>query len=193
VRTLTGAIRAPPRALLSQGGQGIYAPGGTVTVLSTALDPGALSAEVARLRALVDGWVSVPGEERYSAATLTFNGSLDRSPVVAASCGSAQDVRRAVEAAAGLGLPVSVRGGGHSVAGDGVGDGSLLVDLSPLRGVTVDPVARRARVAGGSLWNDVDPATKAHGLAVPGGTFGDTGVGGLTLGGGIGWLIGVGA
>lgn len=156
------------------------------------VDPHGVAAEVARLEKRVAGWVSVPGQERYDAASLTFNGALDRSPVFAVSCATVDDVRRSFESAARLGLPVSVRGGGHSVAGHGVGTGSLLMDLSPLRGVEVDPVARRARVAGGSIWNDVDPATQAHGLAVPGGTFGDTGVGGLALGGGIGWLIGTG-
>lgn len=150
-----------------------------------------LSAEVGRLRTEVDGWVALPGDERYDAARLTFNGLLARKPVMTVSCTGVDDVRRAVEAAARLGLPVSVRGGGHSVAGHGVGEGAMLIDLSPMRGVAVDPVARRARVAGGATWNDVDPATQLYGLAVPGGTFGDTGVGGLTLGGGIGWLMGV--
>jgi FAD/FMN-containing dehydrogenase len=151
-----------------------------------------LDAEVDALRSSLDGWVSLPTDPSYAAARLTFNGLLDRRPALAVSCRSVDDVQRAVEAAARLGLPVSVRGGGHSVAGHGVGTGSLLVDLSPMRTVTVDARARRARVAGGAVWNDVDPATQAHGLAVPGGTFGDTGVGGLTLGGGIGWLIGTG-
>ena len=150
-----------------------------------------LSAEVGRLGAVVDGWVALPGDERYDAARLTFNGLLARKPAMTVSCTSVDDVRRAVEAAARLGLPVSVRGGGHSVAGHAVGEGAMLIDLSPMRGVAVDPTRRRARVAGGATWNDVDPATQLHGLAVPGGTFGDTGVGGLTLGGGIGWLMGV--
>lgn len=156
------------------------------------VDQDEIDAEVARLSGVVGGWVSVPGEERYATARSTFNGLLDRRPVLAVSCRTVEDVRRAFESATRLGLPVSVRGGGHSVAGHGVGADSLLVDLSLMREVAVDPVARRARVAGGAVWNDVDPATQSHGLAVPGGTFGDTGVGGLTLGGGIGWLIGTG-
>lgn len=158
----------------------------------TVVDQREVDTEAARLDGLVEGWVSVPGQERYATARRTFNGLLDRRPVLAVSCRTVEDVRRALESAARLGLPVSVRGGGHSVAGHGVGADSLLVDLSLMRDVAVDPVARRARVAGGAVWNDVDPVTQSHGLAVPGGTFGDTGVGGLTLGGGIGWLIGTG-
>ncbi len=124
-------------------------------------------------------------------ARRTFNGLVDRRPALAVSCRSVDDVRRAVESAARLGLSVSIRGGGHSVAGHGVGEDSLLVDLSPMRSVSVTRDRTRARIAGGATWNDVDPVTQCEGMAVPGGTFGDTGVGGLTLGGGIGWLIGV--
>ena len=155
------------------------------------VDDVALAAEVSRLRGSVAGWVSVPGDEEYGSARRTFNGLVDRRPALAVSCRTVDDVRRAVESAARLNLSVSVRGGGHSVAGHGVGDDSLLVDLSPMRSVLVTPDRTRARVAGGATWNDVDPVTQHEGLAVPGGTFGDTGVGGLTLGGGIGWLIGV--
>lgn len=157
-----------------------------------AVDEQQVADEVARLGGLVEGWVSMPGQERYASARVTFNGLLDRRPVLTVSCRSVEDVRRAFESAGHLGLPVSVRGGGHSVAGHGVGTDSLSIDLSSMRDVTVDPIGRRARIAGGAIWNDVDPATQRHGLAVPGGTFGDTGVGGLTLGGGIGWLIGTG-
>lgn len=116
-----------------------------------AIDERPLRAEVARLASSVDGWVSLPGEDRYSAASRTFNGALDRRSDLAVSCRTVDDVQRAFEAAATLDLPVSVRGGGHSVAGHGVGTGSLLVDLSPLRGVEVDSAARRVRVAGGSI------------------------------------------
>ena len=158
--------------------------------MSTA-DERQLAAEVGRLGELLDGWVSLPSDERYTKARLTFNGLLDRRPALAVSCRSLDDVRHAVEVACRLSLPISVRGGGHSVAGHGVGADAVLVDLSHMNDVAVDPSGRRVRVAGGAVWNDVDPATQERGLAVPGGTFGDTGVGGLTLGGGIGWLIGV--
>lgn len=142
------------------------------------------------LQRSVDGRVGLPGEDGYDRSRTTFNGMLERRPALTVMCTSTADVRHAVAAAGRLGLPVSVRGGGHSVAGHGIGDGAVLVDLSLMRSVHVDPSRCRATVAGGAVWNDVDPATQAHGLAVPGGTFGDTGVGGLTLGGGIGWLLG---
>ena len=100
------------------------------------------------------------------------------------------DVVAAVVAANDLGLPIAVRGGGHSVAGHAMADQALVVDLRDRREVTVDPTTRIVRVAGGALWEDVDTAAWRHHLAVVGGTFGDTGVGGLTLGGGIGWLSG---
>jgi len=102
-----------------------------------------------------------------------------------------KDVVAAVVAAGDLGLPIAVRGGGHSVAGHGMADGALVVDMRDMRAVGVDPETRVVRVEGGALWEDVDAAAWAHGLAVVGGTFGDTGVGGLTLGGGIGWLSGL--
>jgi FAD/FMN-containing dehydrogenase len=136
------------------------------------------------------GSVHLPGEPEYERARLTFNALVDNLPALVVHCRRADDVAAAVETAAAVGLPVSVRGGGHSVAGHGTGAGALLIDLSGMRGVLVDAERRIARVEGGALWDDVDAATQAVGLAVPGGTFGDTGVGGLTLGGGIGWLMG---
>lgn len=103
----------------------------------------------------------------------------------------ARDAATAVVFARNYGLPISIRGGGHSVAGHCAGDGSLMIDLRLMRDVTVDPVARVAVVGGGALWSDVDVRTQGYGFAFPGGTYGDTGVGGLTLSGGIGHLVGV--
>jgi FAD/FMN-containing dehydrogenase len=115
---------------------------------------------------------------------------IDRRPAAIARCRSADDVVAALARARAERLEVTVRGGGHNVAGTAVADGALMIDLSPLRYVNVDPAARRARVGGGATWGDVDRATQAHGLAVTGGMISTTGVGGLTLGGGLGWLMG---
>lgn len=138
--------------------------------------------------ALPDGAV-MPGDDAYDAARISFNGILDRRPAAIVSCASTEDVVAAVRAARALGLPIAIRGGGHSVAGHSIPDGALVVSLDRMRGVSVDPHRRLARAGGGAQWNDVDAAAFAHGLAVPGGTFGDTGIGGLTLGGGLGWLM----
>lgn len=138
----------------------------------------------------VSGAVLFPGDARYEAARQTFNGTIDRRPAVIVTCRSQDDVVLAVEAARAAGLPIAVRGGGHGVAGHAMADGALVVDLREMRSVTVDPDLRRARAAGGALWEDVDRATTPHGLATTGGTFVDTGIGGLTLTGGIGYLMG---
>ena len=131
----------------------------------------------------------MPDDDGYDAARISFNGILDRRPAAIVSCASTDDVVAAVRAARNLGLPIAIRGGGHSVAGHSIPEGALVVSLDRLRDVSVDPDRRLARAGGGAQWNDVDAAAFAHGLAVPGGTFGDTGIGGLTLGGGLGWLM----
>jgi FAD/FMN-containing dehydrogenase len=138
----------------------------------------------------IDGNVLMPGESAYDEARHTFNGMLDKRPALIVQCRSTADVVAAVTGARTLGLPIAVRGGGHSVAGHAVADGALVVDLRHMRRVEVDPVRRVARAQGGAQWIDVDTATTAHGLATTGGTFVDTGIGGLTLTGGIGYLMG---
>jgi FAD/FMN-containing dehydrogenase len=132
-----------------------------------------------------------PGDVGYDAARITFNGMIDRKPELIVRPLDIDDVVAAVSFAGGADLPISVRGGGHSVAGHCIGDGSLVIDLRLMRDAVVDREARRVTCGGGSLWEDVDPPCQRAGLAFPGGTFGDTGVGGLTLGGGIGHLIGL--
>jgi FAD/FMN-containing dehydrogenase len=117
-----------------------------------------------------------------------FNAMHDGRPDVVASCASTADVVAAVKRARAEDLTVAVRGGGHSIAGLSAIDGGMLIDLSPMSGVEVDPGNRRAHVQGGALWADVDTATQAHGLVAPGGVVSDTGVAGLTLGGGYGWV-----
>jgi FAD/FMN-containing dehydrogenase len=133
-----------------------------------------------------------PDRARYDELRRTFNAMIDRRPWVIVRPVDVLDAAAAVRWAADHGLPISVRGGGHSVAGHSVGDAALMLDLGELRTVTVDPVARTAEVGGGALLEDLDRATTACGLAVPSGTFSTTGVGGLTLSGGISYLLGVG-
>jgi FAD/FMN-containing dehydrogenase len=140
----------------------------------------------------IDGTVLMPGEPAYDEARHTFNGMIDKRPAIIVQCRSTADVVSAVISARSLGLPIAVRGGGHSVAGHAVADGALVVDLRHMRRVDVDPGQRRARAQGGAQWLDVDTATTAHRLATTGGTFVDTGIGGLTLTGGIGYLMGTG-
>ena len=142
------------------------------------------------LRRTLGTRVTTPADAGYDAERATFNATVQRRPAVIVRAHSNDDVRATILAANDLGLPIAVRGGGHNVAGHAVADGAVVVDLRDLRTVSVDPARRTARVAGGAQWDDVDAAAWAYGLTVVGGTFGDTGVAGLTLGGGIGWLMG---
>ncbi len=134
------------------------------------------------------GKVLVPEEDGYDDARSLWNGEIDRKPAVIAQCGTADEVVAALAFGRAEGLEIAVRGGGHNFAGHGVCDKGLMIDLSPMRTVEVDPGARRARCGGGTTWAELDAATQVHGLAAPGGIISHTGVGGLTLGGGIGWL-----
>jgi FAD/FMN-containing dehydrogenase len=136
------------------------------------------------------GEIVANGHPAYDEARGTFNALVDRHPVAIARCRRTDDAAIALAVAVEQGLPVAVRGGGHNVAGHAVCDGGLVVELSGLDTVDVDPDARIARAGGGTTWRAFDAATHVHGLAAPGGTFATTGVGGLTLGGGIGFLIG---
>jgi FAD/FMN-containing dehydrogenase len=140
----------------------------------------------------IAGIVLTPDDPGFDEARQTFNGMLDKHPAVIVQCLSTSDVVTAVRAGRAAGLPIAVRGGGHSVAGHCVADDALVIDLRHMRAVDVDPQRRIARAEGGSQWLDLDTATTAHGLATTGGTFVDTGIAGLTLTGGIGYLMGTG-
>jgi FAD/FMN-containing dehydrogenase len=146
---------------------------------------------IADLRDAHRGPLIVQGDAGYDSARETFNALTDSRPTIITRPVDSRDVSTALRFARTHGLPVSVRGGGHSVAGHCVGDASLMIDLRLLRDVRVDVERRTATVGGGACWSDVDARTNSFGLALPGGTYGDTGVGGLALTGGIGHLTGL--
>ncbi len=145
----------------------------------------------ARLGREIAGSVVQPGDDAYDDARRVFNGMIDRRPRLIVRCANEADVARVIAFAREHALAVAVRGGGHNVAGNAVVEQGLVIDLSRMRRVDVDPVRRRARVQGGACWADLDAATQAHRLATPGGIVSTTGVAGLTLGGGIGVLRGL--
>jgi len=146
--------------------------------------------EIAALRSGLAGTLVLSDDAEFEAARRVWNGNVDRRPAAIVRCRSTSDVQRAVEFARKRNLLVSVRGGGHSAPGYGTNDGGMVIDLSSMKAIAVDPVSRSARAEGGVLWRDLDSATQAHGLATTGGTVSNTGIGGLTLGGGLGWLMG---
>lgn len=147
-----------------------------------------LDRPVKRFVAGFQGQVFRPGDAGYDDARRIFNGMIDRHPRLIACCAGEADVVRAVTFARDQGLTLSVRGGGHNVAGSCLNDDGLVVDLSAMRTVEVDPGEKTVRVGGGATWADVDRVTHEYGLATPGGLVSTTGVGGLTLGGGLGHL-----
>jgi FAD/FMN-containing dehydrogenase len=141
--------------------------------------------QIPRFRGAVIG----PDDGGYDDARSVWNATVDRRPRLIARCSGTADVAAVVRFARDRDLEIAVRGGGHNVAGTAVCDDGIVIDLSAMRAVSVDPVERIARVQGGALWGDVDHDTQAHGLATTGGIVGHTGVGGVSLGGGIGWLM----
>ena len=143
-----------------------------------------------RLQRALRGPVLVGDHPAYDVARTTFNAMTDRHPAVIACCAGSDDVAAALTWAQNEGLPAAIRGGGHSVAGHSVCDDGLVIDLRLLGAVQVDPDSRRVRAGGGATWRSVDALSAAHRLAMPGGTYDTTGVAGLTLGGGIGHLMG---
>jgi FAD/FMN-containing dehydrogenase len=161
-------------------------------LVSTATGAGATltEAEVAAFQANVRGPLLRPGEAHYEEARRVWNGLIDRRPALIAQCAGVADVIQCVQFARTHGLLVSVRGGGHNVPGNAVCEGGLMIDLARMKGVRVDPTRRTVRAEGGVTWREFDHETQAFGLGTTGGAVSDTGIAGLTLGGGLGWLAG---
>jgi FAD/FMN-containing dehydrogenase len=139
-------------------------------------------------RASFGGSVLVAGDADYDSARCIWNGAIDRKPAVIARCTNAVQVADAIRYARANSLEIAVRGGGHNYAGHAVCDAGMMIHLGAMNAVRVDAAARRAVCGGGTTWAEIDAATQQHGLAVPGGFISHTGIAGLTLGGGVGWL-----
>ena len=150
----------------------------------TGLDP-----QLSALRASFNGELIAADDDSYDEARSLWNGTIDKRPTVIARAGGVEDVIAAIRFARDNELEIAVRGGGHSFSGASSTEGGLVIDLSRMRSTTVDPAAKRVRVQGGATWGDLDAATQEHSLAVTGGMVSHTGIAGLTLGGGIGWLM----
>jgi FAD/FMN-containing dehydrogenase len=144
---------------------------------------------VTDLTGRISGSVLGPLDEGYDAARAVHNGLVDRRPALIVRCWTTNDVVAALELARREGLEVSVRGGGHNVAGRAVTDGGLMIDLAEMKGISVDPERGTVTARGGVLWKELNDATGVHGLAVTGGVVSTTGIAGYTLGGGLGWLM----
>ena len=147
------------------------------------------SVDLERLRAGFGGELIDQDHVEYDTARSVWNGMIDRRPALIARCVSVADVQAALAYARAQGLPIAVRGGGHSASGLSTLEGGVVIDLRLMNEVEVDPEARTARAGGGTTWGRFDAATAAHGLATTGGAISTTGIGGLTLGGGVGWLM----
>jgi FAD/FMN-containing dehydrogenase len=154
------------------------------------MTPSAITSIANKWSSRFSGVLLTAGDRGYEAARRVWNGMIDRRPALIARCATPDDVRTAVKLARSEGIPISVRGGGHGVAGTAILDDGLMIDLSAMKSVSVDSSRREAVAGPGVLWGEFDAATQAHGLATTGGQVSHTGIAGLTLGGGIGYLMG---
>ena len=151
---------------------------------------GSIDQSMISLAGRFSGGLLGPDDEGYETARKVHNGLVDKRPALIARCRTTTDVVSALSLARENGLEISVRGGGHNVSGRAVTDGGLMIDLSLMKAISVDPVARTARAEAGVTWHELNDATAEEGLATTGGVISTTGIAGLTLGGGLGWLMG---
>jgi len=140
------------------------------------------------LKGSFKGRIILPGDEAYESARKIWNATIDRHPAIIARCATTSDVVLAVKFAKDNGLVLAVRGGGHNIAGNAMCDDGIVIDLSQMKAASVDPDGRRVTIEGGATLADLDAATQVYGLATPVGINSTTGIAGLTLGGGFGWL-----
>lgn len=177
------------RAAIAAGGVAAISQPSVAMAVQAAAPESASSRRFEDLRKMLHGEVVTPGDAGYDAMRRVWNGMIDRRPAAIARCTGAADVMAVVNFARDTGIPATVRGGGHHVAGKSVRDGAIVIDLAPMQGMQVDQKNKRARAEGGLRWAAFDHETLAHGLYTTGGTVSVTGIGGLTLGGGLGWLM----
>ncbi len=163
---------------------------GTVVQQVNTIGPCFEEEAVKKFRAGLRGELLLPGDRDFDTARRVVNGAIDKTPALIVRCAGVADVMSSVKFARMNELTVAVRGGGHNVAGNAVCDDGMVIDLSHMRSIRVDPERRTAHAEAGARWRDFDHETQAHGLATPGGMVSSTGIAGLTLGGGIGWLLG---
>src|SRR5262245_23876418 len=148
------------------------------------------TSSIESFRTRIRGQVITPTDAAYETARRVWNAMIDKRPLLIVACAGVADVIATVNFARDNHLPLAVRGGGHSIAGNATCDGGVVLDFSRMKSVRVEPTTRTARAEAGVLWQEFDHETQAFGLATTGGTVGDTGISGLTLGGGFGWLGG---
>ncbi len=147
-------------------------------------------ADFARIREVLHGEAILPEDAEYEAGRRVWNGAIDRYPALIIRSADANDVMHAIEFARRKKLDIAVRGGGHNVSGFSTCDGGMVIDLSPMKAVSVNPQDKSARAEAGVLMGELIQASEKHGLVTPTGTISGIGIGGLTLGGGVGWLVG---
>ena len=148
-----------------------------------------VAASLEQITATFTGRILQPADSGYDDARRVHNGLIDKRPAIIARCHGTADVADAVKLARTLNLEIAVRGGGHNVGGRGTIDSGLMIDLAPMKGIHVNSSTRTVRAQGGVLWKELNRETQLHGLATTGGVVGTTGIAGLTLGGGLGWLM----